>query len=75
MCHYLVTFKTSIQAYNSAPFFGQRRCDSRVQGMDALKVYGARDSFPIPLYIISGSGVASESFKMETKCAKSSNSL
>ena len=38
MFHYLVTFKTSIQAYNSAPFFGQRRCDSRVQGLGALKL-------------------------------------
>ena len=38
MFHYLVTFKTSIQAYNSTPFFGQRRCDSRVQGMGALKL-------------------------------------
>ena len=38
MFHYLVTFKTSIQAYNSAPFLGQRRCDSRVQGMGALKL-------------------------------------
>ena len=38
MFHYLVTFNTSIQAYNSAPFFGQRRCDSHVQGMGALKL-------------------------------------
>ena len=38
MFHYLVTFKTSIQAYNSAPSFGQRRCDSRVQGLGALKL-------------------------------------
>ena len=53
MFHYLVTFKTSIQAYNSAPFFGQRRCDSRGRAKIA-KVYGARDLFPIPLYIISG---------------------
>ena len=53
---YLVTFKTSIQAYNSAPFFGQCRCDSRVQGYGALKLlkfmaYVIRFQ---SLYIISG---------------------
>ena len=55
MFHYLVTFKTSIQAYNSAPFFGQRFTRARIGRAKIAKVYGARDSFPIPLYIISAS--------------------
>ena len=49
MFHYLVTFKTSIQAYNSAPFFGQRRCDSRIGRAKIAEVYGAHDSFPMPV--------------------------
>ena len=46
---YLVALK------KSTPFLGLFRCDSRLRASRVKNAsdYGARDSFPIPLYIIS----------------------
>ena len=56
MFRYLATFKTSNQAFNSALFFlvsvGAIHTRARIGRAKIVEVYGACDSFPIPLYIV-----------------------